>query len=208
MAPYSAEDFQRDTGVSRETLDRLRAYAALLIKWQRKINLVSARTLDDIWRRHMLDSAQLLALSPSRPGTGPLSWLDLGSGAGFPGVVLAVMGAGTVHLVDSDARKCAFLREAARVTGARITVHCGRIESLEPWPADVISARACAPLPRLLELAEPFFGPDTIALFLKGQNIGFELTEASKCWKVRSKTIPSRSDPSGAILCIGGLSRG
>lgn len=205
---YGPSDFQRDTDVSRETMARLGDYAALLEKWQRRINLVSAKSLPDLWRRHMLDSAQLLALAPPRPQKRPPVWLDLGSGAGFPGVVLAIMGAGEVHVTDSDGRKCAFLQEAARVTGTPITVHHGRIESLEPWAVDIVTARACAPLVKLLNLAEPFFGAETVGLFLKGQNVEFELTEAAKCWRMAHKISPSRSDPGGAILTIGGLSRG
>ncbi len=202
--PYSAQDFARDTAVSRETLARLEDFATLLRKWQRRINLVSDSSLGDLWRRHMLDSAQILAYAPRRAADRRLNWVDLGSGAGFPGLVVAIMGAGEVHLIESNARKCAFLGEAARITGARVTIHCDRIGDIEPWPADVITARACAPLGRLLALAQPFTGPRSRCLFLKGQDIEFELTEASKCWRIDAKVHKSRSSPSGAVLEIRG----
>ena len=134
-------EFQAKSGVSRETLERLTIYADLLVKWQAKINLVGPETLADLWSRHMLDSAQLFPLI--RPDAKRL--VDLGSGAGFPGLVLGVMGAPDVHLVESDARKCAFLREAARLTGTTVTIHNKRIEQVAPLGADVVTARALAP---------------------------------------------------------------
>src|SRR5262245_2955176 len=152
--------------VSRETLRRLATYAALLEKWQAKINLVGPATLPDLWRRHFLDSAQLLPLLGHPSGT----LVDLGSGAGFPGLVLTIMTDWRVHLVDSDQRKCAFLRQVALDCGVldRVTIHAKRIEQVTGIAADVVTARACAPLVELLALAAPFVGQTGRCLFLKG----------------------------------------
>jgi 16S rRNA (guanine527-N7)-methyltransferase len=204
VTTYGPEEFRRDTGVSRETLGRLTDYAALLTKWQKAVNLIGPKTVPDLWRRHMLDSAQLLALvdQPER-----CLWLDLGSGGGFPGLVVAIMGAGRVHLVEADRKKALFLREAARATDTAVTVHHCRIEKLDPFIADVVSARACAPLDRLLGYARPFMGEKSLGLFLKGQDVGFELTKATKCWKISAQTVISRSDPSGRIVKLKGCIR-
>ncbi len=201
--PFDAQAFRDATGVSRETLDRLTAYADLLRRWQRAINLVGRATMPDLWRRHMYDSAQLLPLAAADRGP----WLDLGSGAGFPGLVLAIMGARDVHLVESDARKAAFLREVARITGTAISLHVARIEEVAPFPAAVVTARALAPLPRLLDLAAPFFASDTVVLFPKGQDVEIELTEAAKCWNMRVERQPSLTDPSGVLLRLTEVSR-
>lgn len=201
--PLTAEDFQRETGVSRETLDRLCAYADLLVKWQARINLVGRSTVGDLWRRHMLDSAQLWPLLPTPTRT----LVDLGSGAGFPGLVLAIMGVPDVHLVESDVRKGAFLREVARVTGAAVTVHSQRIEALEPFAADVVTARALAPVAQLLDYAAPFLGPHSQCLFLKGQNVASELTDAHKMWNMTVDSTPSKSDSAAAILRLSEVRR-
>ena len=201
-APLSPEAFRAEVGVSRETLARLQVYAELLLKWRATANLISARSGGDLWRRHMLDSAQLLALAP-----GARRWVDLGSGGGFPGLVLAIMGVPEMHLIESDGRKCAFLREAARVTGTDVAIHHGRIESLEPWPVDVAVARACAPLPRLLDYAEGFLTQGGQCLFLKGRDVENELTQITKCWIMSCQRLPSVSDPDGVILRLRGLSR-
>src|SRR5262245_6810510 len=161
---YGPAEFAADTGVSRETLERLSAYAALLLKWQARINLISAATAGDLWRRHMLDSAQLLPLLP--PGT--TSLVDLGSGAGFPGLVLSVLGIRDVHLIESDQRKCVFLAEAARAAGAAPIIHNQRIENAEEITAGIVTARACAPLDQLLTYAQKFLWHEGKALFLKG----------------------------------------
>ena len=159
--PLTAEAFRAAANVSRETLERLERYAALLEKWNRAINLVARGSLVDLWRRHMLDSAQLWPLLPVARER-PRRILDLGSGAGFPGLVLAIMGVPEgsveVHLVESDEKKATFLREAARIAEAPVTLHVQRIESLAPFPVDAVTARACAPLPRLLDYAAPFLG--------------------------------------------------
>lgn len=192
------EAFQQATGVSRETLERLSLYASLLSKWQSAINLVGPRTLTDLWRRHFLDSAQLFPLLP--PGARTV--VDLGSGAGFPGLVLAIMGVQDVHLVESDGRKATFLREVSRETATPVTVHAERAEQLAPFPADVVTARALAPLERLIELAMPFLTRDSVALFLKGQDIDSELTAATKKTTMRVERVPSRSDPRGTVLVL------
>jgi len=194
--PLTPEDVQRETGVSRETLDRLQTYADLLVKWQGSINLVGKSTLADLWRRHMLDSAQLYPLLPADTRT----LVDFGSGAGFPALVLAIMGVADVHMIESDVRKGAFLREVARIVGVKVTVHSVRIEALAPFPAEVITARALAPVAQLLEFARPFLAPHTQCLFLKGQNVEGELTEAHKIWDMSVERHSSRTEPAATIL--------
>jgi 16S rRNA (guanine527-N7)-methyltransferase len=202
-APFGAEEFAQTCGVSRETLARLAAYAALLEKWQGSINLVARSTLADLWRRHFYDSAQILALLP--PTTRTL--VDFGSGAGLPGLVLAILGVPNVHLIESDQRKCAFLREASRITGTNVQVHARTIESAPPFPADAITARALAPLDRLLELAERFSRRGTVCVFHKGRGVEDELTAASKTWIMKPERVMSRTDPSGTILVIRSYAR-
>jgi 16S rRNA (guanine527-N7)-methyltransferase len=205
----SAEDFARAFGVSRETIDKLLAYEALLRQWQKTINLVAPSTLDAIWSRHFADSAQLLALAPPDAKR----WLDLGSGAGFPGLVLAVMLAGRegakVSLIESDSRKAAFLSEVARRTGAPVDIRPERIEKAATQsslgPVDVITARALAPLPRLLELAAPAFSAHTLGLFLKGREAEAEVDAARERWAFDAALQPSLSDASGRIVVIRAL---
>jgi 16S rRNA (guanine527-N7)-methyltransferase len=194
--PLTPEGFAAETGVSRETLERLTLFAELLVKWQRAVNLVAADSLRDLWRRHMLDSAQLYPLLPS----GCRRVLDIGSGAGFPGLVLAAMGVPEIHLVESDQRKCAFQREVARVAGLPVTVHAMRIEKMAPFAVDAITSRACAELPQLLDYSAPFLGSETVCLFLKGKQVERELTEAGKGWKMHIERFKSRSDPTGTVL--------
>lgn len=194
--PLSPEEFAAQADVSRETLDRLKAYRELLVRWQARINLVAASTLADAWRRHFLDSAQLYRLI--EPKTARL--YDIGSGAGFPGLVLAVMGLADVHLVESDRRKVEFLREAARITATRVSLHPRRAETLAPGDADFVTARGCASLPELLDLAKPILRPGGTCLFLKGNSARAELTEARKRWTMRVKEIVSLTDPTAAIL--------
>ncbi len=212
--PLSPKAFAEQCDVSRETLARLECYVGLLEKWTRAINLVSAESLSDVWRRHILDSAQLTDCLP-RLSERPPTVLDLGSGAGLPGLVLAILGVGPVHLVEADGRKATFLREAARATKAAVTVHEARVESLEPFPVDVVTARGLAPLDRLLDLAAPFLlsahqhgdaPPSPTGLFLKGRNVEAELTEARKNWNMTVECMASISDPRGVVLRISGLS--
>jgi 16S rRNA (guanine527-N7)-methyltransferase len=199
----SKAGFAVQAGVSRETIHRLAAYLELLRRWQARINLVSAASLSDPWRRHFLDSAQLFPL------VAPLDarLYDIGSGGGFPGLVLAIMGLRDVHLVESDRRKAEFLREAARITAAPVQIHVVRAEKLSPGDADFVTARGCATLPKLLELAEPFLKPSGICLFLKGRGVGVELTAAKKAWNMKISRLPSKSDPEGTILRLEELHR-
>ncbi|HKW53906.1 MAG TPA: 16S rRNA (guanine(527)-N(7))-methyltransferase RsmG [Stellaceae bacterium] len=189
--------------VSRETLDRLIVYADLLTAWNARINLVGRNTLGDVWRRHILDSAQLYPHIPQ--GTRLL--IDLGSGAGLPGLILSILGMPEVHLIESDMRKAVFLREAARVTGASASVHALRIDRVKPLMAEVVTARALAPVAELLEISERFRTPDTVCLFLKGENVQEELTMAAKQWKMTTHQSPSLSDPSGCILRLENINR-
>lgn len=196
------EEFTAATGVSRETMDRLRLYAALLAKWQKAINLIGRATEAEIWHRHFLDSAQIASLLPVGPGL-----VDLGSGAGFPGAVLAAMGVKDVHLIESDSRKCAFLHELDRQLSLGMTIHKARIESVVPWKASGVTSRALAPLPKLLALAFPFVGSDTVAVFLKGESADEELTEASKAWNMTVERLVSRTSPTSVILRLTRLER-
>lgn len=198
-----AKGFAACAGVSRETLTRLEAYAGLLVRWSERINLVSRNTIGDMWRRHFLDSAQLMTALPMNAR----SLIDLGSGGGFPGLVLAIMGVSGVELVEADARKCAFLREAARLTEAAVEIRQQRIEAISPGPRDVVTARGCAPLDRLLGLAERFVGPHTRCLFLKGEHAADELATARAEWIFAAATQRSRSDPRGIVLCLDGVAR-
>ena len=198
LPPLTAASFQKQTGVSRETMARLQAYVELLAAWNRRINLVGPRTLGDIWRRHILDSAQLFPLLPPKARV----LLDIGSGAGLPGLILAILGGREVHLVEADQRKCVFLREAARITGTPVHLHPQRLETIPPFAADVVTARAFAPLVDLLDQAEPFIATHSILLALKGRTVGEELTEAAKAWNMRATQRQSVSDPSGTVLYL------
>jgi 16S rRNA (guanine527-N7)-methyltransferase len=182
------------TPVSRETEARLDAYVDLLLRWQAKTNLIASSTLPNLWTRHISDSLQLLTLAPDAK-----LWVDLGSGGGFPGVVLACAmmadrpGA-MVHLVERNAKKAAFLREALRITGATGTVHLADIgDSVDSFPgqADCVTARAVAPLHQLLGFAEPLVRRGAKALFLKGQDVEAELTKATKYWRIAPRLHPS-----------------
>ncbi len=187
-------------------------YADLIAKWQKVINLISAGDLADLWRRHMLDSAQLIEHMPPVPQGRERVIADLGSGAGFPGMVLAILGAGKVHLIESDQRKCAFLLEAARLTGSHALIHNCRIEEFPKknpeFKADIVVARALAPIVKLLEYAAPLLAADGVCLFLKGDSLSKELTQAGKEWNMRADQLPSRTNRSGIILRLGDLARG
>jgi 16S rRNA (guanine527-N7)-methyltransferase len=189
--------------VSRETLARLEAYAELLTRWSERINLVGRDTLPDLWRRHILDSAQLHLFIPSSAQ----NVIDLGSGAGLPGLVLAILGVPGVELVEADSRKVAFLREASRVAGAEVTIRPCRIQAVPPHPVDVVTARACAPLDRLLDLAAPFLAPDTLCLFPKGERFNEELTLARKRWTMNVSVEQSLSDRRGVVLRLQQVAR-
>lgn len=203
------ESFQTAFGISRETRDRLVIYADLLRRWQKTINLVAPSTLGDVWHRHFADSAQLWQYAPTDART----WLDIGSGAGFPGLVLAIMGAetgATRHiLVESDNRKVAFLREVARESGIAVDILCMRIENLETRAkvksVDCVTARALAPLPRLVEIAAPYFAPATLGLFLKGREVAAEVEEAARNWQFAYELKPSVTDADARVVLLKAL---
>ena len=197
--PFGPSEFAAAANVSRETLARLKTYAGMLGDWNARHNLVSEKSLSDVWRRHLWDSAQLAPMIPQSAKT----LADLGSGAGFPGLVLAALLPDLcVELFEATAKKAKFLDAVAKRLGLTVRVHNERIEDANQRVFDVITARACAPLPKLLSYAQHFAGPDTVLLFLKGQNVGAELTEAHKSWRMKVRRHKSLSDPSGVILEI------
>jgi 16S rRNA (guanine527-N7)-methyltransferase len=202
--PYGPAEFQSDTGVSRETLERLSAYADLLTKWSKRVNLIGKGSETDLWRRHLLDSAQLLPLVPNAAR----SILDAGSGAGLPGLILSILNsAALIRLVESDQRKAAFLREAIRVTQSSAIVHESRVEEVDLPPQDVVLSRALAPLDRLLEMLQKLISIHTVCIFPKGAQAEQELTEARARWKMLVRQVPSRSDPAGRILVLTEVAR-
>jgi 16S rRNA (guanine527-N7)-methyltransferase len=199
--------------VSRETSARLDRFVALLLAWQRRTNLISPSTISSLWTRHIADSLQLLQLVPTSPRGNPPVWLDLGSGGGFPGIVVAcsladVPGA-CVHLVESNMKKAAFLREAVRESKAPGIVHAARIETLgpalRPMP-DYVTARAVAPLPDLFTMIAPFLKKGAKAFLLKGQDLDIELTQATKHWNIEAEQVPSKTSRSGRVLIVHTLS--
>jgi 16S rRNA (guanine527-N7)-methyltransferase len=192
------------TAVSRETAARLDRFVELLIAWEKHTNLIARSTIPVIWARHIADSLQLLDLAPHAK-----VWADLGSGAGFPGIVIACALADTenakVHLIESTGKKATFLREAVQVTGAPAVVHALRIEDFvdnAPESIDVVTARALAPLPKLLVLAYPLLKRGALGLFPKGQDVAPQLTEATKYWKIEYSLIRSRTDEKAQILVV------
>lgn len=205
----SPESFQRTFEISRETLDRLKTYAQLLVRWQKAINLVAPSTLSDLWHRHFADSAQLWRYRPPEARV----WLDIGSGAGFPGLVLAILGAeaGATHhiLIESDSRKAAFLREVGRETGITVDILGMRIENPQTCAkvsaVDCITARALAPLPRLLEMSAPYFSPSTLGLFLKGRDVAVEIEQAAESWRFAYELKPSVTDRDARVVLLKAL---
>jgi 16S rRNA (guanine527-N7)-methyltransferase len=199
----------RVTPVSRETEERLQTFVALMLQWQQTTNLISPATIPNLWTRHIADSLQLIDLVPDAK-----VWVDLGSGGGFPGIpvacVLADRPGAKVHLVESNGKKAAFLREAIRATGVPAVVHHQRIEDCGDSfgdKADVVSARALAPLKILCEQAFALIGQGAIGLFPKGQDVAAELTEAAKCWRIEAERAPSRTSPDGCIVVVRTLER-
>ena len=193
--------------VSRETEARLGRFVETLLRWQDKLNLIGNSTIGEIWTRHVADSLQLLPLAPQAR-----TWVDLGSGGGFPGMVVACALAGKagarVHLIESNKKKAAFLREAVGVTGAPAVVYAIRAEKFGEScaePVDVVTARALAPLKTLCGQAFPFLSRGAIALFPKGQDIDTELTEAAKYWRLEASKVPSKTSPEGSIILIRAL---
>jgi 16S rRNA (guanine527-N7)-methyltransferase len=194
----------RLTPVSRETEERLALLVSELARWQAAKNLVSATTMADVWTRHIADSLQIHRLAPDAP-----RWLDLGSGGGFPGLVIGICLAetpgGHIDLVESNSRKCAFLRHAARLTGAPVTVHAARIEDVVDefvGRVDVVTARALAPLPQLLGWCKELLRTGTLGLFPKGQHLDTELTDSSRYWKIQASTVFSVTDGAARILMV------
>jgi 16S rRNA (guanine527-N7)-methyltransferase len=197
------------TPVSRETGERLDRFVDLLLAWQRTTNLIAPSTVPYLWTRHVADSLQLLDLAPAAR-----IWVDLGSGGGFPGLAIACALAdtpgATVHLVESNGKKAAFLREAARITAAPAVVHSIRIEKFVDsfkGPADVVTARALAPLKVLLDQCFSILAMGARGVFPKGQDVGAELTEAAKYWNINHTLVPSRIDPKGRIVVVHALER-
>jgi 16S rRNA (guanine527-N7)-methyltransferase len=197
------------TPVSRETLDRLDRFVAVLLDWQQRMNLIASSTEPKVWTRHIADSLQLLALAPQAR-----IWVDLGTGAGFPGVVIACALAdrpgARVHLVERSTKKAAFLREAVHVTGAPAEVHAVGLEDFVEnlaVPVDAVTARALAPLAALLTATYPLLKIGTLGLFPKGQDVDAELTEAAKCWSIQSSLAPSLTDPKARIVSITGIDK-
>lgn len=202
----SAAAFQVAFDVSRETMDRLTVFEALLLRWSHRINLVSRHSLPQRWRRHFADSAQLWRYCPS----GAKLWLDIGSGAGFPGMVIAAIAVEQrpglqVILAESNLRKAAFLAEAARACQLPVAVTGARIEACAAQGADVISARALAPLDRLIDLAKKHRAPGGICLFLKGEAVHNELARAHAVWRFAHRLHPSVTDPRAAVVEIGAI---
>ncbi len=194
----------RLTPVSRETEERLALLVSELTRWQVAKNLVSSMTLNDVWMRHIADSLQLFNLAPQAG-----AWLDIGSGGGFPGLVIGIAmaerGTGQIDLIESNSRKCAFLRHAARVTGAPVRVHQARIEDVIDdfvGKVEIVSARAVAPLPLLLEWCKELLRTGTLGLFPKGQHLDAELTEASKYWNIQASMVNSVTDEAARILLV------
>ena len=201
LDPY--DSLRTHVNVSRETFERLEKFHALLEKWNDKINLVGKSTIINIWERHIIDSAQLINHIPSSAR----SLTDFGSGAGFPGIVLSLLGMAEVHLVESDSRKAAFLVEASRLSAGKVHIHNERIEALTPWKSDVITARALAPLPWLIKLCHPFLQEGTTGLFLKGAHAQQELDSAKIHWDIDAQLHRSVTNTEAWIIQINTLTR-
>ena len=202
------DDFASRFDVSRETMERLEIYATLLRKWTKRINLVAPGTVDVLWERHFTDSAQILTLAPQAA----TKWVDLGSGGGFPGAVVALMASATrpdfiMTLIESDQRKATFLRAVVRETDTKLNVLAKRAEAANPSHADIVTARALAPLERLLGYVSHHICEKGIALLPKGANASSEVELARKTWSFTCESIPSMTDNQAAILKIGDIKR-
>lgn len=208
MAPFTRADFCQTLGVSHETAERLETHLTLLRTWASRINLVGPRELEQYWSRHALDSAQLVGLAPDA-----LRWVDFGSGAGFPGLVVACLLAGRdgaqVDLVETNAKRVAFLREAIRATGAPARVLAQDAAAPLEDRYDVVTARAFAPLPRIMEFATPVMERGATGLFPKGADVDAELEAASAAgWRLQVTKHRSLSDPRACVLRISGAEHG
>ena len=210
------EQFAAVFNVSRETMERLELYIELLRKWQKAVNLIAPSTLDEVWHRHVGDSAQIvdiLRASDSSKKSG--IWLDIGSGGGFPGLVAAIMLSHDFdyqfHLVESTGRKCAFLSDVVRHLDLPVEIHNERIEDYARnsmgGQVSILSARALSPLDRLLALSEPFMSHDTVAYFFKGREVGVEIEQAGKDWLFTQRSLPSCTSSDGCILEVTNLHR-
>jgi 16S rRNA (guanine527-N7)-methyltransferase len=201
--PALPAGFLESIGMNTERARDIERYREILVAANRHTNLVGASTLADFERRHVMDSAQLVWFEPST-----LTWADLGSGAGLPGIVLAILMKGRVgghvHLVESMAKRCRFLAEVANTLALPVTLHHGRAETISV-PVDVVTARACAPLTRLFDFAQPFFARGARGLFLKGQDVDNEVREARRRWRFSYRTLESFSDSRGRLLAVEGL---
>lgn len=204
---YGRDEFAAEFAVSRETLAKLDRYGALLAEWQERMNLVGPSTLPHIWDRHFRDSAQLASLGPTL-GHRPV-WLDIGAGGGFPGLVLAILDAGDIHLVESIAKKCRFLQAVADELelGDRATIHNRRVESLPRFRADVVTARACANLAQLFDWGLPFAASSTTWLLPKGASVDEEVAAARRRFSFDAELVPSRTDPQARIVVAKGVRR-
>jgi len=204
-AVVDVETFARAANATPAQLADLERFRELLAEWNEKMNLVGPATLEVFWNRHAWDSAQLLQAAPEAR-----TWADLGAGAGLPGVVLAILGRGRpgfhVHLVESMAKRCRFLAEAVRELDLPAAIHNDRAENLK-LDVDIVTARACAPLSRLLGYARPYLQSGATGLFLKGQDVASEIEEASRYWDFDADLLLSRSDPRGRIVRVRRLGR-
>ena len=202
----TAADFAMATGADESVIADLQQYRSYLEDWNQKMNLVGPSTLEIFWSRHAWDSAQILPLEPEA-----LTWADLGAGAGLPGIVLAILQKNRpgfhIHLVESMAKRCRFLTEVVTALNLPATIHNSRAEDLS-LTVDIVTARPCAPMTRLLGYAQPYLKRGATALFLKGQDVAAELEEASKSWTFEAEVLPSFSDARGRIVRVRKLRRG
>ncbi len=198
---FDEKSFQKKTDVPRETLENMIIYAGLLKKWQSKINLVSSTTLPDLWSRHFYDSFQLKPHFDLLKAEN-LRILDIGSGAGFPGLLLSMLGIGEFHMVESNNKKCTFMRQVIRETRCNAVVHNARAENITAFHVDYIVARACAPLGKLLDLGQGFIHDNVVCLFLKGQAAQQEITGAREKWSFEVEKFTSLTEESAMLLKV------
>lgn len=198
MSEYYFTEINKITNVSRETFSRIEKFVNLLLKWNKKINLIGRADEKNIWERHIFDSVQISKYIPA--DTKVIT--DFGSGGGLPAMLLSIMSSWEINFVESDQRKCAFLREASALSAGKTMVHNVRIEEVEPWHTDVITARALASLDKLLNFSEKFLQKETKCVFLKGLNVADEIQIATTSWEFTHKINPSDTDGSGNIIEI------
>jgi len=197
------KELNKITDVSRETFESLEEYVSLLCKWNQSMNLIGKATEREIWQRHIIDSLQLIPLFPKEYKT----ITDIGSGGGLPGIVLAISTKKVTHLIESNQKKAIFLNQASSLCQKNIHIHNNRVESLSPWESDILTARAFAPLEKIFEWSGDFIKKSKICLFLKGQNVVEEITEASRCWDFEYEIIQSQTSNNGKILRVHNLKK-